>query len=280
MVAPVLDVTLRLTAIALLLKPMGPWYARPAMLSLALLALLAPRVLRSPWTWLALSVLIAVRIAADWPLADNHIYLLAYWCLAAGLALRTPVSAVSLARSSRWLLGGAFACAVLWKAVVSADYVDGRFFRVTFLTDPRFTDAALLVGGLTAEDLAHDQQALAALPEGAERLAPETIIEPVRLRRLAGLSTWGVLGLEAMVALAMLLPLGPFTSARHALLLAFCGVTYTFAPVPGFGWLLIVMGLAQAGPRAIWLRTLYVAAFLFVLFSAEIPWASLLRTGV
>jgi hypothetical protein len=166
---------------------------------------------------------------------------------------------------------------VVWKAIVSADYLDGRFFRVTFLTDPRFTDATLLVGGLTIEDLRHDQQALAALPEGAERLTPETIVEPLRLRRIAGLSTRGVLGLEAMVAVAMLLPLRSMAVARHLLLLAFCGVTYTFAPVPGFGWLLIVMGLAQADPRAIWLRTLYLGAFVFVLFCAEIPWAALMR---
>ena len=34
-------------------------------------------------------VLVAVRVVIDWPLPDNHVYLLAYWCLVTGLALAT-----------------------------------------------------------------------------------------------------------------------------------------------------------------------------------------------
>ena len=67
---------------------------------------------------------------------------------ASGWRCRVPAPATTLATSSRWLLGAAFAMAVLWKAVLSPDYVDGRFFRVTLLTDERFADAALLFGGL------------------------------------------------------------------------------------------------------------------------------------
>jgi len=58
--------------------------------------------------------------------------------------------------------------------------------------------------------------------------------------------------------------------------LTFCGVTYAFAPVAGFGWLLLVMGIAQIGARQIWLRRVYVGAFLVVLFYSEVPWANLL----
>jgi hypothetical protein len=63
------DLALRLTAIALLLRPMGDWYVRPIVLGLAVLALVSPRILRRPETWLALAVLTACRIAADcrWP---------------------------------------------------------------------------------------------------------------------------------------------------------------------------------------------------------------------
>ena len=67
----------RLTAIALLLRPMGEWYVRPVILALAMLALISPAALRRSWLWNALALLIAARIAGDWPLADNHIYLLA-----------------------------------------------------------------------------------------------------------------------------------------------------------------------------------------------------------
>lgn len=63
---------------------------------------------------------------------------------------------------------------------------------------------------------------------------------------------------------------------RHAALLLFCGITYAFAPVAGFGWLLLVMGLAQVEPRQIWFGRAYIAAFVVVIFYHELPWADLM----
>ena len=39
------------------------------------------------WTWYTLTGLLVARIVADWPLPDNHVYLLMSWCLAVALAL-------------------------------------------------------------------------------------------------------------------------------------------------------------------------------------------------
>ena len=269
-----LDTALRLTAIALLLRPMGQWFVRPAILGAAALLLISPRALRTPVVWLGIAIAVAIRVADDWPLADNHIYLLAYWALAIALSLRTAVPSPTLAGSSRVLLGLAFACAVLWKALLSPDYLDGRFFRVTLLTDPRFGEASMLIGGLGADQLRANRDALAALPHGAAPLTPAAITEPPRLRLLAAVSTWGMLTLEIAIALVMLLRRAPVV--RHGLLLSFCLVTYAFAPVAGFGWLLLVMGAAQIEPDQRWLLRLYVAAFLVVLFYSEVPWAGLL----
>jgi hypothetical protein len=269
-----LDTALRLTAIALLLRPTGQWFVRPAILGAAALLLISPRALRTPVVWLGIAIAIAIRVADDWPLADNHIYLLAYWALAIALALRTAVPSPTLAGSSRALLGLAFAGAVLWKAVLSPDYLDGRFFRVTLLTDPRFGEASMLIGGLGADQLRANRDALAALPHGAAPLTPAAVTEPPRLRLLAAVSTWGMVALESAVALVMLVPRAPII--RHGLLLTFCLVTYAFAPVAGFGWLLLVMGAAQIEPDQRWLLRLYVAAFLVVLFYSEVPWAGLL----
>jgi hypothetical protein len=223
------------------------------------------------------ALLVGVRIADDWPLADNHIYLLAYWCLAVALAMRNPNPGIALARQSRWLLGLAFALAVLWKAVLSPDFLDGRFFRVTLLTDPRFGEAAMLVGGLTQDQLDQNRQALRALPDGAELLDAPQVVEPARLRALAVVSTWGILALEASVAFAMFMPGSRATMIlRHGALLVFCLVTYAFAPVAGFGWLLLVMGLAQCTENDRWLGYAYVTTFFLVLFYSEVPWAGLL----
>jgi hypothetical protein len=59
-------------------------------------------------------------------------------------------------------------------------------------------------------------------------------------------------------------------------LLSFCAVTYAFAPVAGFGWLLLAMGLAQLQAGQIWLARAYVSAFMLVIFFVEIPWAELI----
>ena len=270
------DVAMCLTAIALLLRPMGPWFVRPAILAVAVLMILSPAMLRSALAWGAIAVMVAVRIADDWPLADNHIYLLGYWALAIAVSLRARAPEGTLASSSRWLIGLAFVFAVLWKTMLSPDFLDGRFFRVTLLTDPRFGDAAQLIGGLSSEQLAANRKALELLPPGAELLDPASIAEPARLRLLASAATWGIVALEAAVALAMLLPAPAVGSTvRHASLLLFCGTTYLFAPVAGFGWLLLAMGVGQLDDRQTVLRRVYVAAFLVVIFYGEIPWAGL-----
>ena len=274
-----LDTVLRLTAIAVLLRPMGPWFVQPVLLALGALALISRRWLRRSSLWAAVSIATAIRIADDWPLADNHIYLLAYWALAVALALRAEDAPAALAATSRWLLGLAFVFAVLWKVAWSPDFLDQRFFRVTLLTDPRFTEVTMLIGGLSAADLAADRAALAPLPHGAELIDPPVIAEPPRLKAFAAISTWGVVALEAVVAVLMLAG-SRAARLRHAALLLFCTVTYAIAPVAGFGWLLLVMGLAQVGPAQMWLGRTYVAVFLAVLFYSEVPWPALLLDAI
>jgi len=230
------------------------------------------------------AILTGWRIAADWPLADNHIYLLGYWCLAAAIGLRQREPPRSLATSGRLLVGLAFTCAVIGKLILSPDFVDGRFFRVTLLTDPRLVSAAQLVSGLTNAQIAANRQALEPLPEGAERLDPLPIVESKRLQGLAMAGTWRIVLLETAVAAFMLLPTRPaIETARHAALLTFCLATYAFAPVAGFGWLLLVMGAVQIRSSQRWLRKTYVAAFVVVLFYSEVPWTGivldLLRTA-
>ena len=67
---------------------------------------------------------------------------------------------------------------------------------------------------------------------------------------------------------------------QHALLLAFCLVTYFFAPVAGFGWLLLIMGLCLCRPDQRVLRSAYTVTFFVVLLATEIPWASLVLDAV
>ena len=271
------DSVLTLTAILLLLRPLDVWWLAPFVLAAACLSLTVRAVRRAPLTWILIAILVGARVVAVWPLSDNHIYLLAYWCLAIGLALSTAASAATLSASSRWLLAAAFVMAVVWKAVLSPDYTDGRFFRVTLLTDERFADAALMFGGLSRDQMAQNRAFLEPLPEGAALLHPPAFVEPPRLRAFARIATWGGLFLEAVIATAFLLPAGKWGElTRHASLLTFCLTTYALAPVAGFGWLLASMGLAHVRTDQHWLRGAYLAVFILILLYAEFPWAGLL----
>jgi hypothetical protein len=270
---------LRATAVLLVLRAQGPPPVRVALIGIGVVALLLPAALTAPALWWAAAGLLAVRIASDWPLADNHIYLFAYWCLAVGLALGAVQPAVTLRQAGRWLLGAAFALAVVWKLALSPDFADGRFFRVTLLVDDRFEDLVRLVAGMPYAEIDRHRAALTPLGGGAVLAPDDTLVEPPALRRLALALTWGGVIAETALAVAFLAPLPERRRwLRHVLLLGFCVVTYPVAPVAGFGWLLLAVGLAQ-DTTGRWCGA-YVAAWLIVLAGTELPWAGWLADAV
>ena len=274
--API-HIALRLTLVWLLLRPMGPWYVRAPLLLLSMLGLVSGPWLRAPAVWLGIALLVALRVWLEWPRPDNHIYLLAYWCLGVALALRFVHPASQLARTGRLLLGSVFAFAVLWKAVLAPDFRDGRFFAVTMLTDDRFADVVQLLGGLSDTELQQNRDYLTPLPGGAELLEPRVLYAPGRFRALVLVATWGTLAMESLAAALWLAPVTrrAWLAARHAIIVLFCLTTYAFAPVAGFGWLLIVLGLSNCDARDRWAKAVYVATYAMGVVYAEVPWAAL-----
>jgi hypothetical protein len=97
------------------------------------------------------------------------------------------------------------------------------------------------------------------------------------VRNLALAATWGAVLLEGTVALTFLWAGAGLRGVRHAALLTFTVLTYALAPVPGFGWLLLAMGLCDTHPGEGRLRAAYLIVFVVVLFSAEAQWGVLLR---
>src|SRR5262245_55790540 len=162
--ADVLDerLPLRVTLVLLLIRPPEDPYVRGGIWLLAGAGLVVPALVTRAWLWGGLAALMLLRVAVEFPLADNHLYLLMYWCLAIALAL-AATAPETLARSARWLVATTFTCAVLWKALLAPDFLDGRFFRVTLLTDDRFATVARAVGQLTDEQLAENREALLPL---------------------------------------------------------------------------------------------------------------------
>ena len=108
-------------------------------------------------------------------------------------------------------------------------------------------------------------------------MEPLELVEPPALDRLAVLFTWGGLISEASLAFILLIPLPVrYQFLRHLLLLGFCILTYAFAPVAGFGWLLLVMGLALCTENQQKWRLAYFATYLLILLYSEIPWTRLI----
>jgi phytoene dehydrogenase-like protein len=98
-------------------------------------------------------------------------------------------------------------------------------------------------------------------------------VETPALRAAAVALTWATLALEGAVALAFLAPVRRVPAwLRDGTLLAFCAGTYAIAPVAGFGWLLIAMGVAQTTPAQVRTRGLYLAAFALLVAYREVPW--------
>jgi len=52
--------------------------------------------------------------------------------------------------------------------------------------------------------------------------------------------------------------------------------TLAVAPVAGFGWLLLLMGIAQCEPERTTVRALYLAIFFLILFYQEFSWTLVL----
>ena len=169
--------------------------------------------------------------------------------------------------------------AVLWKAVLSPDYVDGRFFRVTLLTDERFADASLVFGGLSRDQMAENRTFLE--PLAGRRRAPRSS-SVRRAAAAARVRDGGHLGRagprSADRAACALIPAGGTHAGGPSRRAAarFCATTYALAPVAGFGWLIATMGLAQCRPDQRRLRGAYLSVFLLILLYSEIPWTGVL----
>ena len=268
------ELAARLTFLTLLFAPIGDWYITPAVMVLSAAGLLLRDLWRSPWLWTVLALLSSIRVVVDWPMADNHAYLLAYWCTAFAVVLWLD-DINSLASNARLLIGLTFAFAA-WQKWTAPDYTNDVFFLTTFLLDDRFEDFAVLFGGLTYEQIYLARDYL----EGDYRSGPAEVGLPLEppfaFQLLARLSTLWNLIEQTAVAVVFLAPSASMIGRlRDPLLLVFCFTIYAVAPVASFGWLLIAMGVAQAVP-SVAIRLWYLAAFGVLMLYYEVPWALLL----
>lgn len=233
--------------------------------------LLWPRGARRPWVWWAMAALMAAALSSSWMLVDNHVFLATYWLVAIAAALTAPAAhrERALAQAACWLLGLTMLFATVHK-LRTPEYLSGDFFHLTFLTETRFAPLGFVLG----EDLA---QLATANAERLTTLKGDPSAGPIVLRtggpairELARAMSWVVLVFELLLAVLWLVRtetrLGRY--ARHGALIAFALGTYVIAPVPGFGGILMILGLADTRPGEGALRASYLATLLYVLFAA------------
>lgn len=241
-----IDVVAGVTFAILLLSTEETWVIRVGVVSLAVAGIVDRRLLRSAAYWFAMLAVYVVGVSGLVVVIDNHEFLLGYWLLALALSRLLADPSSGLATSARLLIGFSFAFAVLWKGL-TPDYTSGNAFHSFLLFDPRFIGVGPALSGLSfAEATANYDVSRAVLAIGdADAAVP--VFDAPGVRRVALGMTWWTLAIEGLVAVCFLAPPRSFLGrARHVVLLAFLVTTYVLAPVMGYGWLLIALGVAQA----------------------------------
>ena len=267
-----IDIVGGLTLVVLLLTTQKTWGLQVALVPLVAAAVVDRRLVRAAAYWLAVLAVYAVGVAPSVLEIDNHEWLLGYWLLALALSRLLDEPAAGLATSARLLVGAAFAFAVLWKAT-TPEYLSGDAFHGFVVLDPRFAGLAAAASDLTLDDGDRARLVARALQVVGDADLGVALPDAPGVGRLAAVMTWWTLGIEAVVGACCLAPpRSALGRARHAALLAFLFTTYLLAPVLGFGWLLVAMGLAQAPlDRRPALGAAYAGAFVLVLARATMP---------
>jgi hypothetical protein len=271
-----------LTVVLLLTAAPAQWYLKGPLTALFALGVVYRRWLARPAFWYVAATLLGTTVYLNWESSDNHKYLFVYWCLALTSALSLPriQQAAALAQCSRWLIGLCMLLAVLWK-VSMPDYRDGSFFHYTLLADERFAQFTAAVGGVPLGQLVENHNRIESLREGhssphAPREAPIsqsektsldgfTLHSSPRIAWLAQAMTWWTIGIEGLLAAVFLWPDGPRVAVvRNSLLILFAATTYFIAPVRGFGWMLMLLGIGQCEDRDRAFGPLFLAALVLI----------------
>lgn len=258
-----------LTLVLLLTATPDQWYLRGPLVALFALGVVYRRWLRTPQFWYVVATLLGTTVYLNWESSDNHKYLFVYWCLALCGAFSLPRSQQqqALAVSSRWLLALCMLLAVAWKLAMP-DYRSGAFFQYTLLADERFAHFTSLTAGLSPPALTDNRALRELICSGQLRGCDVSSVlfgSAAAIPALAQAMTWWTVAIEAALGIAFLLPDRRSTALlRNSLLLLFAGTTYFIAPVRGFGWMLMLLGLGQCDDRDRNFRPLYLAAIVLI----------------
>lgn len=258
-----------LLMLVLLLNAPDAWYLRTPLVALAAAGMVVRRIVYAPAYWYCVATLLGATVYLNWESSDNHKYLFVYAALALCCVFSLPRTQQdeALAKTSRLLIGLCMLFATLWK-LANPQYVSGGFFTYELLVDPRFAGLVSWLGDLSTTDLAANRALRELLVSGTTRGIDVTTVSlgsSTRIGLLATALTWWTVLIEGLIALLFLLPDSRrVAQMRNMALLVFGASTYCIAPVRGFGWILMLLGLGQCGERERAFRPAYLAAFVLI----------------
>ncbi|MFQ5564761.1 MAG: hypothetical protein ACE5EU_00140 [Paracoccaceae bacterium] len=271
----VIDLVLRMTLILLILHSGYFWYLRVPMALLCIVGLIYRRLYREPWFWLIVCCVMAWGSLLNWFQIDNHKFLMLYWLIAIYCSLLSGNQERTLALNAKLMIGLVFGFAVIWKAI-TPDYLSGQFFEFELLADSRFSIISTAIAGMSVQQLTENNYLIGQLTAYDGILTEVKLQSAERIGLISGMITWWTILIEAVIAVLFLLPDSPLLHRlRDASLLLFAVTTYAVANVIGFGWLLMIMGVAQCRREDRVTRFLYVATFLLILIYTA-PWAEII----
>jgi hypothetical protein len=125
-----------------------------------------------------------------------------------------------------------------------------------------------MFGGLSLASLGENRQLRDLLLHGYERgieLTSVTFQSSPAVERWAWLLTWWTVLIEGALGIVFLWRDAPRMAAiRNGMLIFFAITTYSVATVRGFGWMLMLLGMAQTDEHERKWRLAYLAVFVLI----------------
>lgn len=241
---------LRLTLLALLFYGGMPSSLLKALLGIfcGIMIIYTP-LTASRFMWVCITSVVAFYNAFYWEIYSNYHFLLTYWCIACTLAVFSKEEANVLKWNARLLIGLCFLFAALWK-IIGGEYFDGTLQQFLFLVDRRIDVFSSLLG-IEKEALTQNRELLAYLKGNPATGFGAALNSSTNVHYLSIISSYYTIIIESLVALSFLFfRVGFLEKTRDVLLIMFIVTVYFILPVPGFGFIVTLLGFAQSSPAS------------------------------
>ncbi len=236
---------LKFSLILFLLHAHTNWTLEMPLRILCTFMLISDYLIKSRLLWVLLCVLITYINASQWYIIDNHQFLITYWCIVCTLSVFSQDSFFLLQKNALWLIALTFIFATFWK-LFSMEYYNGKFLHFQMLTDDRLKMLALLGSDIAEKSLEYnyDLYKMFKYEPNSSLYAP--FLTTSGLKKFSLAFSYLTLAIEGGIAIS-------FTFAKNRwlyrikdwLLIGFIVITYFTIPVLAFGFILMILGIAQ-----------------------------------